>query len=87
MKNPQAEIQINCQVRLQIKFDRGTKKYKVMEIISEHNHSLQKPQACYLIPSQRQVPEVACIDIHLVDNLGIRPKEAQELLSRQAGGL
>jgi zinc finger SWIM domain-containing protein 3 len=72
---------------LQIKFDRGAQKYKVIDVVTEHNHPLQKPQARYLIPSQREVSEVACIDIHLADSSGIRPKEAHELLSRQVGGL
>jgi MULE transposase domain len=86
MKNPRAEMRINCEVRLQIKFDRGAKKYKVIDVVSEDNHPLQKPQACYLIPSH-EVPEVACIDIHLTDSSEIWPKEAHELLSRQVGGL
>lgn len=82
-KNPRAETRTDCQVHLQIKFDRGAQKYKVIDFFSEYNHPLQKPQACYLIPSQREVPEVTCIDIHLADSSGIRSKEAHEMLNRQ----
>jgi hypothetical protein len=78
-------MRTGCQVRLQIKFDRGFQKYKVIDFVSEHNHPLQKLEACYLIPSQYKVFEVARIDIHLANSSGIRPKEADELYSRQAG--
>jgi FAR1 DNA-binding domain len=75
MKNTHAETRTNCQVRLQIKFDRGSKKYKVMDFIFEHNHPLQMSQAHYLIPSQHEVSEVSCIDIHLADSSKIQPKK------------
>jgi hypothetical protein len=80
-------MRTGCQVHLQIKFDRGSQKYKVINFISEHNHPLQKLEACYLIPSQRKVPKVPCIDIHLADSSGIRPKEAHKIYSRQVGGI
>jgi FAR1 DNA-binding domain len=75
MKNPRAETRTNCQVHLQINFDRGSQKYKIIDFVSEHNHPLQIPQAHFLIPSQREVSEVACIDIYLDDSLEIRPKK------------
>jgi predicted DNA-binding protein (UPF0251 family) len=86
-KDPRAETRTNCQVRLNLKFERSSKKYKVVGFVSEHNHPLQKPEACYLIPSQRKVSEVARVDIELADRSGIRLKAAHELHSRQAGGI
>ncbi|KAJ4767531.1 Protein FAR1-RELATED SEQUENCE 5 [Rhynchospora pubera] len=86
-KKPRAETRTGCQARLQIKFNREIQKYKVVEFVSEHNHPLQRPEACYLIPSQRKVSEIAAIDIHLADSSGISPKEAHELYSRQHGGI
>ncbi|KAJ1689547.1 hypothetical protein LUZ63_013702 [Rhynchospora breviuscula] len=49
-KRPRAETRTGCQVRLQIKLNRKTQKYKVVEFVSQHNHPLQPPGACYLIP-------------------------------------
>jgi hypothetical protein len=87
MKNPRAEMRTGYQTHLQIKFDRGSQKYKVMDFVFEHNHLFQKPESRYLIPSQRKMLEVACIDIHLADSSRIRPKEAHELYSRQNSGI
>jgi FAR1 DNA-binding domain len=86
-QNPRAETRTNCQVRLNLKFERSSQKYKVVGFISKDNHPLQKPEACYLIPSQRKVSEVARVDIELADRSGIRPKMAHELHSRQTGGI
>ncbi|KAJ1696263.1 hypothetical protein LUZ63_004775 [Rhynchospora breviuscula] len=58
----------------------------------KRDHLTKNPRAetrtaCYLIPTQREVSEIALIDINLADLSGIRPKESHELLSRQAGGV
>ncbi|KAJ3684150.1 hypothetical protein LUZ61_013314 [Rhynchospora tenuis] len=87
IKNPRAETRTGCEARLQIKLDRKTQKYKVVDFVSEHNHPLQPPEACYLIPSQRKVPEIASYDIKMAASSGIIPKDAHELLSRQNGGI
>ncbi|KAJ1692837.1 hypothetical protein LUZ63_009535 [Rhynchospora breviuscula] len=86
-RKPRAETRTGCQARLVLKFDRGTKKYKVVEFVSEHNHLLQPPEACYLIPSQRKVSEIAGFDIQVAASSGIQPKYAHELYSRQHGGI
>ncbi|KAJ1689672.1 hypothetical protein LUZ63_013827 [Rhynchospora breviuscula] len=86
-KNPRAETRTGCKVLLAIKFDKNSQEYKVKRYHLDHNHTLQKPEACYLIPTQREVSEIALIDINLADLSGIRPKESHELLSRQAGGV
>jgi FAR1 DNA-binding domain len=43
-KNSHTETRTNCHVLLQMKFDRGSQKYKVTDFISEHNRPLQKSQ-------------------------------------------
>ncbi|KAJ4776725.1 Protein FAR1-RELATED SEQUENCE 5 [Rhynchospora pubera] len=86
-KNPRAETRTDCQARLLLKFDRGIQKYKIAEFVSDHNPPLQPPEACYLIPSQCKVPEVACFDIQVAASSGISPKNAHELHSRQHGGI
>ncbi|KAJ1700558.1 hypothetical protein LUZ63_000337 [Rhynchospora breviuscula] len=86
-KIPRAETRTNCQVFLKVKLHRDCKQYKVVSYETNHNHQLQKPEACHLIPSQREVSEIARIDILLAESSGIRPRETHELLSRQAGGV
>ncbi|KAJ3687637.1 hypothetical protein LUZ61_016801 [Rhynchospora tenuis] len=86
-KKPRAETRTGCGARLQVKLDRKIQKYKVVQFVSEHNHPLQPPEACYLIPSQRKVSEISSFDIGIADISGISPKEAYELHSRQYGGV
>ncbi|KAJ3699710.1 hypothetical protein LUZ61_003415 [Rhynchospora tenuis] len=86
-KIPRAETRTDCKVFLQVKLYRDCQKYKVVSFHTDHNHPLQKPEACHLITTQREVSEVARIDIHLAESSGIRPRETHELLSRQAGGV
>ncbi|KAJ3708531.1 hypothetical protein LUZ61_012236 [Rhynchospora tenuis] len=86
-KIPRAVTRTNCKVFFKVKLYRDCQKYKVVSYEGNHNHPLQKPEACYLISSQREVSEVARIDIHLADSSGIRPRETLELLSKQAGGV
>ncbi|KAJ4790327.1 hypothetical protein LUZ62_041573 [Rhynchospora pubera] len=86
-KKGRAETRTGCQARLVVKLDRTTYKYKVAEFVEEHNHPLQPPEACYLIPSQRKVSEIACFDIQVAASSGISPKDAHELHSRQHGGI
>lgn len=52
---PRQETRTGCPVRLVLRVNRKTKKYEVGEFIDEHNHILQLPQACYLLPCQRKV--------------------------------
>lgn len=70
-KNPRAETRTSCKVRLSVKFIRETNGFKVIDFVSDHNHLLQKPEACHLLSSQREVPEAMGYDIDLADESGI----------------
>ncbi|KAJ1691675.1 hypothetical protein LUZ63_015830 [Rhynchospora breviuscula] len=86
-KKSRAETRTGCRARLVLRLDREIHKYKVVEFVKEHNHPLQPPEARYLIPSQRKIPEIACFDIQVAASSGISPKDAHELHSRQHGGI
>ena len=50
-----------------LKLCKETKLYKVVDFVPDHNHFLQKPEACHLLRSQRNIPEAALYDIELAD--------------------
>ncbi|XP_078170760.1 protein FAR1-RELATED SEQUENCE 5-like [Carex rostrata] len=77
---PRQETRSGCMVKLVRHINRKTDKYEVREFIDEHNHIFQMPQACYLLPCQCKVTEVAACDIDLADDSGIRPKETYVLM-------
>jgi zinc finger SWIM domain-containing protein 3 len=66
--------------------DREKGNYKVTDVILEHNHILQLPQASHLLASQRKISELQGFEIETADNAGIGPKAAHELASIQVGG-
>ncbi|KAJ3704599.1 hypothetical protein LUZ61_008304 [Rhynchospora tenuis] len=85
-KRPRAETRTGCKACLVVKFIREENHYRVSKFISKHNHLLQKPEACHMLRSQREVTELAQLEIDLADESGIRPKQAYELMGRQVGG-
>jgi zinc finger SWIM domain-containing protein 3 len=87
VKRPRAETRTNCPARLRLKLIRQTRKYIVSDFIAKHNHDLQGVEAKHLIRSQRNVSQYQATTIDLADDAGIRPKEAYELMSREAGGV
>jgi zinc finger SWIM domain-containing protein 3 len=60
--------------------------YELYDLVTEHNHILQLPETCHLMPSQRKISHVQAFEIDMADDSGIRPKAAYELASREAGG-
>jgi len=69
-----------------VKFIRENNRFRVVEFDPDHNHLLQRPEVCHMIPSQRKVTKVAQFEIDLADESGIRPKQAYELMGRHVGG-
>lgn len=85
-KRPRAETRTGCKVRIGITIDRETGNYEVHELVTDHNHVLQLPGTCHLMPSQRKISTLQAFDIETADDSGIVPKAAHELASRQVGG-
>ncbi|CAO2037688.1 unnamed protein product [Urochloa humidicola] len=86
IKSPRAETRTDCGVRMSLVLDRDKGNYKVTDVILEHNHILQLPQASHLLVSQRKISELQGFEIETADNAGIGPKAAHELASIQVGG-
>jgi FAR1 DNA-binding domain len=85
-KNHRAETRTGCKAHLTVKFIRENNRFRVVEFDPDHNHLLQRPEACHMIPSQRKVTKVAQFEIDLADESGIQPKKAYELMGRHVGG-
>jgi len=66
--------------------DQEKGKYKVADLVLEHNHILQLPETSHLMVSQRKISELQGFKIETADDAGIGPKAAHELTSIQVGG-
>lgn len=86
VKNPRAEIRTDCPVRMTLSINREAGNWAIADIFLEHNHVLQLPEACHLLPSQRMISEVQALEIEIADDSGITPKAAHEFASRRVGG-
>ena len=80
------ETRTDCQVLIGLILDQEKGKYKVTDLILEHNHTLQLPQTSHLMVSQRKILELQGFEIETADDAGIGPKAAHELASIQVGG-
>ncbi|KAF2926071.1 hypothetical protein DAI22_06g099600 [Oryza sativa Japonica Group] len=85
-KRPRAETRTGCKARIRITVDREVGDYSVYDLVLEHNHELQLPSTCHLMPSQRKISSLQAFEIETMDDSGIGPKAAHELASRQVGG-
>jgi hypothetical protein len=64
--------------------DQEKEKYKVVDLVFEHNHILQLLETPHLMVSQRKISELQGFEIETADDAGIGPKAAQELFMGQA---
>uniref|UniRef100_A0ACD5TVT3 Uncharacterized protein n=1 Tax=Avena sativa TaxID=4498 RepID=A0ACD5TVT3_AVESA len=85
-KRMRAKTRTNCKARMILSLDRVAKNYEIIEIQLEHNHCLQLPQTCHLMPSQRKISKVQSFEIEAADDSRIMPKSALELACRLVGG-
>jgi hypothetical protein len=54
-KRPRAETRTGCKAQIGITLDREVLNYEVFDLVLEHNHELQLPTTCHLMPSQRKI--------------------------------
>ncbi|GKA56505.1 FAR1-related sequence 5-like protein [Tanacetum coccineum] len=85
-KCPRAETRTNCLCRMGIIFDKNAKKYKIHDLVPEHNHLLHIPETVHMMSSQRKISQVQAMEIDLADDSGIKAKASYELMSRHGGG-
>ena len=85
-KCARAETRTDCPVRIGLILDREREKYKVTDLILEHNHSLHLPETSHLMASQRKISRLQGFEVETADDAGIGPKDAHELACIQVGG-
>jgi hypothetical protein len=85
-KCPRAETRTNCQVHMNLRLDREKGNLIVSRLELEHNHMLHLPQTHHLLVSQRKISDLQAFKIETTDDVGIGPKSAHELATRQVGG-
>ncbi|KAF7826726.1 protein FAR1-RELATED SEQUENCE 5-like [Senna tora] len=61
-------------------------KFKVYDLVEEHNHVLHLPNTTHMLPSQRRISKVQAHGIELAADSGLQQKASFELLSKEAGG-
>jgi zinc finger SWIM domain-containing protein 3 len=66
--------------------DQEKGKYKVVDLILEHNHILQLLETSHLMVSQRKISKLQGFEIETSDDAGIGPKATHELASIHVGG-
>jgi zinc finger SWIM domain-containing protein 3 len=81
-----AKTRSDCQVRMGVVLDQEKEKYKVVDLVLEHNHILQLLETSHLMVSQRKITELQGFEIETADDAGIRSKATHTLASIQVGG-
>jgi zinc finger SWIM domain-containing protein 3 len=71
---------------MDITLDREVGDYQIHNLNLEHNHVLQLPGTCHLMPSQRKISALQAFEIDTADASRILPKAAHEQASRQVDG-
>ena len=80
------EIKTNCHAQLFLSLVRENRKYKVYDLVAEHNHLLHLQETVHMIRSHQKMSEVQAFAIDLTYASGISPKATHELMSREVGG-
>nr|XP_027075921.1 protein FAR1-RELATED SEQUENCE 7-like [Coffea arabica] len=82
-KRTRAPTKTGCGAKMIIVLLRGTMKYRVHDLVLEHNHELHIAQCSYVIPSQRKVSEVQGFQPEISKDTGFSLKQSHELMGKE----
>ncbi|KAF7824257.1 protein FAR1-RELATED SEQUENCE 5-like [Senna tora] len=82
--NRRQETRTDCKVKMGLVNEDG--KFKVYDLVEEHNHVLYLPNTTHMLPSHRRISDVQAQEIELAADSGLQQRAAYEFLSREAGG-
>ncbi|KAF7842263.1 protein FAR1-RELATED SEQUENCE 5-like [Senna tora] len=82
--NRRQEIRTDCKVKMGLVNEDG--KFKVYDLVEEHNHVLHLPNTTHMLPSHLRISDVQAQEIELAADSGLQQRAAYEFLSREAGG-
>nr|XP_027122182.1 protein FAR1-RELATED SEQUENCE 5-like [Coffea arabica] len=64
-----------------------TMKYRVHDLVLEHNHELHIAQCAHMMPSQRKVSVAQGFQAEISEDAGLSLKQSHELMGKEAGGM
>ncbi|XP_027103039.1 protein FAR1-RELATED SEQUENCE 5-like [Coffea arabica] len=74
-------------VKMVIVLFRGTMKYRVHDLVLEHNHELYIAQCSHMMPSQRKVSKTQRFQTEISEVAGLSLKQSHELMGKETGGM
>ncbi|XP_028792481.1 protein FAR1-RELATED SEQUENCE 5-like [Neltuma alba] len=83
-RKPRDETRTGCEARMKVKLVDG--KYKIIEVVLDHNHPFQPPEAVHLFASHRGITPAQQHEFETAEKAGINQKSAFNLQSQYAGG-
>ncbi|XP_027172238.1 protein FAR1-RELATED SEQUENCE 5-like [Coffea eugenioides] len=86
-KRTRAPTKTGCGAKMVIVLFRGTMKYRVHDLVLEHNHELHIAQCAHMMPSQRKVSETQGFQAEISEDAGLSLKQSHELMEKEADGM
>ncbi|XP_027124120.1 protein FAR1-RELATED SEQUENCE 5-like [Coffea arabica] len=85
VRAPRPETRFNCSAKMKVN-SRQTGKFRICQLIIEHNHYLSSPNKSHLHRSHRKINSIHAAEIDMAYHVGIAPKVSHELMALQVGG-
>lgn len=85
VKSHRPETRFGCLAKMIVKRNQNGN-FVVTDIVLEHNHYLASPNKTHMIRSHRKISDSQAYEIDVCNSVGIAPKNAHELMAKQAGG-
>ncbi|KAF7824447.1 protein FAR1-RELATED SEQUENCE 5-like [Senna tora] len=82
--NPRPETRTNCKARMGLTCLNG--KFKVYDLVEEHNHVLHSPKTTHMLASQRKISKVQAHEIELANDTELQQNVSYELFNRHVSG-
>nr|XP_027093545.1 protein FAR1-RELATED SEQUENCE 12-like [Coffea arabica] len=82
-KRIRAPTKTGCGAKMIIVLLRGTMKYRVHDLVLEHNLELHITQCSHMMPSQRKVSEVQGFQREISKDAGFSLKQSHELMGKE----
>ncbi|XP_071918767.1 protein FAR1-RELATED SEQUENCE 5-like [Coffea arabica] len=86
-KRTRAPTKTGCGAKIVIVLFRGTMKYRVHDLVLEHNHELHIAQCAHMMPSQRKVSVAQGFQVEISEDAGLSLKQSHDLMGKEAGGM
>nr|XP_027086602.1 protein FAR1-RELATED SEQUENCE 5-like [Coffea arabica] len=86
-KRTRAPTKTGCGTNMIVVLHSETMKYRMHDLVLEHNHELHIAQCSHMMPSQRKVSGAQGFQIEISEDAGLSLKQSHELMGKEAGGM